>query len=103
MRSPSSFLPALYDTSQASGETSEAVVENGGASRLAECQVSAEVPGGGAYRVPDGEGESKTPDGDSTSDSEESDEEMTWYHPKMDEDCHFVFVNNNRESFKKGD
>ena len=28
---------------------------------------------------------------------------MTWYHPKMDDDCHFVFVNNNRQSFKKGD
>jgi len=49
------------------------------------------------------EEESKTEkEGDSTSESEESDEEMTWYSPKMDSETYFVFVNNNRADFEKG-
>jgi hypothetical protein len=44
----------------------------------------------------------KNCDGDSTSDSEESDEDMSWYRPNMDPDTYFVFVNNNRVPFEKG-
>ena len=49
------------------------------------------------------EEESRDKSGDTTSDSEESDEDFSWYKPSMDPETYFVFVNNNRKDFKKGE
>jgi hypothetical protein len=35
--------------------------------------------------------------------SEETDEEFDWYTAKMDDETHFVLVNNNRQDFAPGD
>lgn len=51
----------------------------------------------------DMEEEKKDNNEDQVSMSEETDEEFDWYNAKMDDETHFVLVNNNRDDFEPGD